>query len=508
MAYIPGFKHDIFISYAHVDNAKNPGEKMGWVETFCQYLEVELSKKVGRSDLVDIWWDSTDLDPGQQFDTKIADGVHESAIFLALYSNGYQASRYCLENELAPFFEKADSDAYGIVVGDNRRRIYHMLLADINYNEWPDAFDGGSGFPFFDGGSPQDASIPGSEEFRGQIRKLANSLHLFLDEFKEVADKGSGSAGAPAPKDPTPAGDRDQQTVFIGDVPESLGKTARKLINDLERENISIIHRIPPPYPSEQHDEKVKELVETCSLSVHLLDAYPGRTMDDDPTNTYRQRQIEIIKEASLSQIIWVPKQVDIEGGVDDENYQAFLKDLMKGQREAEEIYEFVRILPTNLKSHVLDKLTKLKEEQQKEENAPAEGEQAGVLVVTHQKDQLHAFNVGSLLVKHHMQPYINPSEDDPTANFSELKARLDKVTMLMVLYGQVAEGWVRQWLGEILKLQMTSGLAIQEYCVINVPPEKEAVNFDFGPIPVNLIDLNKGEQDLVAVLDRVRGAA
>ena len=128
--------------------------------------------------------------------------------------------------------------------------------------------------------------------------------------------------------------------------------------------------------------------------------------------------------------------------------------------------------------------------------------------MVTHQKDQLHAFNVGSLLVKHHMQPYINPSEDDPTANFSELKSRLDKVTMLMVLYGQVAEGWVRQWLGEILKLQMTSGLSIQEYCVINVPPEKEAVNFDFGPIPVNLIDLNKGEQDLVAVLDRVRGAA
>ena len=511
MAYIPGFKHDIFISYAHVDNAKNPGEEMGWVETFCKYLEVELGKKIGRSNLVNIWWDSSDLDPGQQFDAEIADGVEESAILLALYSNGYQASQYCLNNELKPFFDKANSDTYGMVVGENRRRIYQMLLADINYKEWPKAFEGGSGFPFYDSESPQDVSIPGSVEFRGQMRKLANSLHMILDEFKETAENGSNTAKQPATADSTSKGSTDShvQTVFIADVPESLGKTARKLVNDLEREDIAVVQRIPPPYETGAHDEEVKKIIDSCALSVHLLDKYPGRTMDEDPSETYRQRQIELIKEASIPQIIWVPKQVDIEDLEIDEGYREFLQDLKNGKRETDEIYEFVRILPTNLKTHVLDKLKKLNEEQQKEDAEAANGEAAGVLVVTHQKDQLHAFNVGSLLVKHQMQPYINPSEDDPSANFNELKTRLDKVKMLMVLYGQVAEGWVRQWLGEVLKMQMTSGLSIKEYCVINVPPEKsDAVNFDFGPIPINTIDLIKGEEDLVAVLDRVRGAA
>ena len=84
MAYIPGFKHDIFISYAHVDNAKFFQERrMGWVETdFCKYLEVLLSQKVGRNSSdkqrgLNIWWDGKDLDPGHQFDDKIEKGVQE-----------------------------------------------------------------------------------------------------------------------------------------------------------------------------------------------------------------------------------------------------------------------------------------------------------------------------------------------------------------------------------------------------------------------------------------------
>lgn len=38
MGYIPNFEHDIFISYAHVDNLD------GWVEAFHQHLEVRLAR--------------------------------------------------------------------------------------------------------------------------------------------------------------------------------------------------------------------------------------------------------------------------------------------------------------------------------------------------------------------------------------------------------------------------------------------------------------------------------
>jgi hypothetical protein len=82
---------------------------------------------------------------------------------------------------------------------------------------------------------------------------------------------------------------------------------------------------------------------------------------------------------------------------------------------------------------------------------------------------------------------------------------------MLMVLYGSVGQDWVRQRLAEVLKLQVIKGLDIQEYCVLNVPPEKSGeLNFNFGPTRVNLIDFvhgeDAGEKDLKSLLDRVRG--
>ena len=38
MAYIPGCKNDIFVSYAHVDNIALSGISKGWVETFIDNL--------------------------------------------------------------------------------------------------------------------------------------------------------------------------------------------------------------------------------------------------------------------------------------------------------------------------------------------------------------------------------------------------------------------------------------------------------------------------------------
>ena len=34
MAFVPNYDHDIFVSYAHVDDAKFPGMSESWVTTF------------------------------------------------------------------------------------------------------------------------------------------------------------------------------------------------------------------------------------------------------------------------------------------------------------------------------------------------------------------------------------------------------------------------------------------------------------------------------------------
>jgi hypothetical protein len=45
MAFIPGYTHDIFISYAHVDNIAFPGQVDGWIAQFYKNLNLMLAKR-------------------------------------------------------------------------------------------------------------------------------------------------------------------------------------------------------------------------------------------------------------------------------------------------------------------------------------------------------------------------------------------------------------------------------------------------------------------------------
>lgn len=47
-AFVPGFEHDLFISYAVVDDEKEYGVQTGWVTAFMKSLEAQLAKSLGR----------------------------------------------------------------------------------------------------------------------------------------------------------------------------------------------------------------------------------------------------------------------------------------------------------------------------------------------------------------------------------------------------------------------------------------------------------------------------
>ena len=73
MAYVheTKFTHDLFISYARVDNKKYPDEEMGWIEKFIEYLLVRLEKRIGRLNRIKIWRDKPDLAGNHPIDKTI-----------------------------------------------------------------------------------------------------------------------------------------------------------------------------------------------------------------------------------------------------------------------------------------------------------------------------------------------------------------------------------------------------------------------------------------------------
>ena len=92
MAYVPGFGHDIFISYSHLNNPQGDDGGEGWVSRFHRRLEAELRQVAGKE--LGVWRD-LNLERNQLFDQTIKQAVESSALFLAINSVAYKNSDYC-----------------------------------------------------------------------------------------------------------------------------------------------------------------------------------------------------------------------------------------------------------------------------------------------------------------------------------------------------------------------------------------------------------------------------
>jgi len=84
---VPGYGHDLFLSYAHAEAQ--------WVEAFKKAFRQEFHEREGRP--VSVWQDSTDLRPGTKWTAELEHGVKNAAAVLAIVSPAYQASPWCRE---------------------------------------------------------------------------------------------------------------------------------------------------------------------------------------------------------------------------------------------------------------------------------------------------------------------------------------------------------------------------------------------------------------------------
>ena len=86
MTYVPGFTHDIFLSYAH-------GDSKEWIRALEESLRQQLRERLGVD--VRIWQDANNIRCGQAWPDEIQQGVLGAAAFLAVLSPSYQNSDWC-----------------------------------------------------------------------------------------------------------------------------------------------------------------------------------------------------------------------------------------------------------------------------------------------------------------------------------------------------------------------------------------------------------------------------
>ncbi len=113
MPFLPKYDFDIFISYAHADDRE-------WVDHFYNQLLSELHRQLPGREKPTVFLDGHDLRAGDPIHPKIAAGVQQSALILALVSGKYRASPVCVRDELGSFQK---------VHGANSDRIFQVIRA-------------------------------------------------------------------------------------------------------------------------------------------------------------------------------------------------------------------------------------------------------------------------------------------------------------------------------------------------------------------------------------------
>lgn len=467
MPWAPGHAHDIFISYAHVDNLTADSDPArGWVCQFHKRLELALTQKAGRSGAISIWRDERRLLGNFLFDKTIQTAVRESCLFVALYSPGYASSAYCAE-ELDWFYKKAQSEAIGLAAGD-AYRIFPVFLNRFAPAKWPTAFAGTSGFPFNDSTRPDEEgepSDPSSELFRTQLRVLKDALFTTLQRVRE-------HSAQPLP-DPAAAKSVDSETfrIFIADVSEALTPVRRRIVNELRQQpSLEVLPNLPPPMEDEPHRAAVAAAVDRADLSVHLFSDSRGREVDDREGVYYAQTQAELAIERGKSQLIWVPESLKPES-ILDPDHAGFLTGLESGKRDRNS-FEFLRTSPAAVTSEILAKIEQIRSRANTPEEAPG-----AALIDTHFKDQLQTFDLMRYLVDRNVQPYLNPQEDNPSSNLEIFTQRLKQVSLLIIFYGAVAEEWVRARLGVAIQIAIAENFPLRACGVYVAPPQKSGLN-------------------------------
>jgi len=108
-SYISGYQHDVFVSYAQVDNEPLVGSDKGWVTTLITELKKWLGQKLGRADAYSLWMDYK-LRGNQPVTPDIDAQLKSTATFLLILSPGYLASKWCVL-EYTTFLQQVGASA-------------------------------------------------------------------------------------------------------------------------------------------------------------------------------------------------------------------------------------------------------------------------------------------------------------------------------------------------------------------------------------------------------------
>ncbi len=440
------FDSDLFISYAHIDDQALVEGQKGWISDLHRVLEIRLAQLVGRPPRI---WRDPKLSGNDVFSDQLVDRVGGVALLLSVLSPRYVNSDWCTR-ELRVFLE-ATAKSGGPRIGD-KIRVFKVVKTQIPLEQHPPELQEVLGYDFFvvdpETGRARELSQTSDREDR--TRYFARLDDLAYDITEALGLIENSGAAIPAA---TAGGERP--AVYLAETTFDLKGERDSIKRELAGHGYQVLPDRPLPLVAAESEALVREQLERCTLSVHLIGRNYG-IVPEGATESQAVLQNEVAIERGMAgdfvRLIWMPPGLETE----DERQLRFIDSLQTDPR-IQDGADILEISLEDLKSAIHRKLEPPEEEE--EDGALDDGgglapgdELSRIYLICDQRDLDHTLALEDYLFDQGYEVIVPVFEGDEAQVRKDHEENLVVCDAILFYYGAANELWLRRKLREVQK--------------------------------------------------------
>ena len=452
MAYVPGYDHDVFVSYAHADEAADASGK--WATELVDRLRSALKHRLGGSEELRIFFDTASLRSNQQLEEMLT-AARRSAVFLAIASRSY-ASRDWTRQELRAF----------VRVPEDTSRLFAIECLPLGEGEfYPSPLQEHHRMTFWRAVLPNRTPVPLSLEldpgaFHQRIFDLAEQIRDRLLILRRAPSNG----GHPTNPNAAPSVERvasglaNYRRVLLAQVTEDLEDERDELRRYLDQFGVPVAPAATYPQGGDEFRRAFEADLAEAGLLVQLLSKQPGRA-PPDLSEGYTRFQRAAAAARGIEIVQWCRPDLDLDAVTNPQHRELLAADT---------------VIATGLetfKAEVLWRAAPI---------PPKKTTKSSLVFIDADRNDTEIAKALQLEFGRHDFPAIVPALEGPSEQVrADLEENIVDCDALVLVYGQTTDIWVRGQLKlyNKLKPKRTSPPRIVAlYC--GPPPAKPEVGF------------------------------
>lgn len=306
MPVVPGYQHDVFVSYAHNDNHPFEGFDQGWVSTFFHNLKKRLAMKLGQKDL-SVWMDHSELSGNGPLTTQIMQALRQTATFLVIVSPSYLESAWCKDEReqfLRLIKQRSNADS----------RIFLIEIDQVDKNLFPPEFGDLIGYRFWnldkEFNKPRTLGFPfptlSDQEYYRQLDRVCDELAEELKRLKKIMGPG-----------PDPVAPTYKATVYLAETTDDLDSRREDVKDYLKQAGFNVLPETWQRYESlDDFNHTLDKDLSQCAVFIQLLSNLPGKKPFD---NKHGLARLQYARAAASGKPIlqWRDPNMDLDVKMD-----------------------------------------------------------------------------------------------------------------------------------------------------------------------------------------------